>query len=66
MEEKLSINYPFEPLSIGFNVSYLIENIRILEEPNVKLKLSNADKSMLIEEVDSSHTSVFVIMPMRL
>ena len=65
-EQELSVDYSSDPLSIGFNVSYLIENLNILETENIELKLANQDQSMLITEVDSDHDSTFVIMPMRI
>ena len=65
-EQELSINYADKPISIGFNVNYLIENLNILETEMIELKLANQDQSMLITEVDSDHDSIFVIMPMRI
>ncbi len=65
-EQELPVDYSSDPLSIGFNVSYLIENLNILETDNIELKLANQNQSMLITEVGSEHDSVFVIMPMRI
>ena len=65
-EQELPVNYTNDPMSIGFNVSYLIENLNILETDDIELKLANQDQSMLITEVGSEHDSVFVIMPMRI
>ena len=65
-EEELQIEYTGPTIEIGFNVNYLLENLNIIQTDLVKLKLLDANNSMLIEEVNSGLDSIFVIMPMRL
>ena len=62
----MMVDYPYDNISIGFNINYLIENINILETPSLRLRLASAENSMLIEELEGEHTSTFVIMPMKL
>ncbi len=65
-EEELPIEYSGPQIEIGFNVNYLLENLNIIQTDLVTLKLSDANNSMLVEEVGSGSDSTFVIMPMRL
>ena len=55
-----------EEFDICFNVTYLIENLNILESETVELKLSDATNSLLIHEPHNTFDSIFVVMPMRL
>ena len=64
-EDSLPVDYAGESLQIGFNVGYLIDVLNALEGNNVRMTLSNANSSGLIEDVDNSN-SVYVVMPMRL
>ena len=65
-EEELKINYPFEPLDIGFNVAYLIEIINSLQGDTVTLKFSSTNNSLVIDEAIDGISSVYVVMPMRI
>lgn len=64
-EESLSVDYQGDSIEMGFNVSYLQDVMGALDTQNVKLTLSDANSSALLEEPDSSNT-IYVIMPMRL
>ncbi|MES9855726.1 MAG: DNA polymerase III subunit beta [Sedimenticola sp.] len=64
-EEEMEISYEGEQLVIGFNVGYLMEVLSAIEGDKVKLLLSDASSSCLIQNVDNQ-SSNYVIMPMRL
>lgn len=64
-EDCLDVIYEGDDLQIGFNVSYLIDVMNVISDESVKLTLSNASSSALIESTDNSN-SLYVIMPMRL
>lgn len=64
-KEELPIEYQGDDLVIGFNVSYLIEVLNVLETKNIKLMLSDSNSSCLIEDEKTSDCR-YVIMPMRL
>ena len=64
-EEDLDIEYPFDPISIGFNVSYMIDVLNILDSEFVILNLSDENSSALIHSLDEE-SSRYVVMPMRL
>ncbi|WP_068547036.1 DNA polymerase III subunit beta [Thalassotalea crassostreae] len=64
-EEYLEIEYPFDSLEIGFNVSYIIDVLGAIKDDKVKFTLSDANSSVVIEGHDSGE-AIYVIMPMRL
>jgi len=64
-EESLSVDYQGDSIEMGFNVSYLQDVMGALDTQNVKITLSDANSSALLEEPDNSDT-LYVIMPMRL
>jgi DNA polymerase-3 subunit beta len=64
-EEQVVVDYNGDKIEIGFNVSYLQDVSNVLSTENIKLTLSDANSSALIEEPESGD-SVYVVMPMRL
>ena len=64
-EEIVPVSYDSEPLEMGFNVSYLIDVLSTLDSENVKITLSDANSSALIEAGEGSD-ALYVVMPMRL
>jgi DNA polymerase-3 subunit beta len=64
-EEVVSVDYQGEILEIGFNVSYLLDVLGVLSGESVKISLSDANSSALLEESEEGD-SVYVVMPMRL
>ncbi|MFT6429524.1 MAG: DNA polymerase-3 subunit beta [Halopseudomonas sp.] len=64
-EEDIAVDYTGSALEIGFNVSYLLDVMNVLSNEQVKLILSDANSSALVQESESDD-SVYVVMPMRL
>lgn len=64
-EEIIEIDFPYEPLEIGFNVSYVLDVLNAIKDENVKFTLADAQSSVVIEGCDSSQ-AIYVVMPMRL
>lgn len=64
-EEQVTVNYSGDSLEIGFNVNYLVEVLGVLNGENIRLTLSDANSSALLEEIEEGD-SVYVVMPMRL
>ncbi|MDT8428030.1 MAG: DNA polymerase III subunit beta [Pseudomonadales bacterium] len=64
-EEIISASYQGEPLEIGFNVSYLLDVLNVLDCEQVKISLADSNSSALLEGV-SDDDAVYVVMPMRL
>lgn len=64
-EEELEINYDGVGLEIGFNVTYLLDALAALPGDHVRIVLSDANSSCLIEDLSLGHCR-YVVMPMRL
>ena len=64
-EESVSVDYDGDPLEMAFNVGYVIDVLSTVRSEQVRISLSDASSSALIEEV-SGGDAVYVVMPMRL
>ncbi|MBU0499694.1 MAG: DNA polymerase III subunit beta [Gammaproteobacteria bacterium] len=64
-EEDIDIHYSFEPLTIGFNVTYLIDVLNILDSDQVILNLYDENSSVLVHSLNDTSRR-YVVMPMRL
>jgi len=64
-EESLAVAYDGASLEMGFNVSYLQDVMSVLNTEQVKMTLSDANSSALLEEPEGGD-SLYVVMPMRL
>jgi DNA polymerase-3 subunit beta len=64
-EDVVAIEYDGETLEIGFNVSYLLDIMNVVQGPKVKFSLLDANSSALVEDNDDGN-SLYVVMPMRL
>ena len=69
-EEVVAVQYAGAELEIGFNVSYLLDVLSVLSQPNVRLSLSDEASSALLEHAeaptDQEPEMLYVVMPMRL
>jgi len=64
-EEEIEAIYNGEDIEIGFNVSYLIDPLNVLEADQIQIKFTNPNGSCIISQNDGLG-SQHVIMPMRL
>ncbi|MBU2884216.1 DNA polymerase III subunit beta [Gilvimarinus agarilyticus] len=64
-EEQLTVDYAGDSLEVGFNVSYLTDVANVLNSDAIKITLSDANSSALLEEPEEGD-SLYVVMPMRL
>ena len=64
-EEALGVEYSGAPIEMGFNVSYLLDVLGVLEGDKARISLSDPNSSALIEESEGGD-SLYVVMPMRL
>lgn len=64
-EEIIAVSYEGDPMEIGFNVGYLQDVLNVLPQENVRLGVSEANNSALIEGAGDDLAS-YVVMPMRL
>lgn len=64
-EEELEIDFPYDELEIGFNVSYVLDVLNAIKDEQVKFTLADANSSVVIEGATSGD-ALYVVMPMRL
>lgn len=64
-EEIVDVIYSGEELEVGFNVTYILDVLNALKCQQVRIRLTDASSSCLIENCEDS-SSEYVIMPMRL
>lgn len=66
--EELPVEYQGEPLEIGFNANYLLELLRYMPTPEVKLSFKAPERAATMEPVGNEDTPDFLclVMPLRL
>jgi DNA polymerase-3 subunit beta len=64
-EEQVAVDYSGDSLEMGFNVSYLQDVANVISADHIKMTLSDANSSALLEEPEDGD-SLYVVMPMRL
>jgi len=64
-EEEISIEYSGQILSLGFNVTYLIDILSVIEDDVLKIYIHDVNSGVLIEE-NNHPECLYVVMPMRL
>ncbi|MEH6502700.1 MAG: DNA polymerase III subunit beta [Cycloclasticus sp.] len=64
-EEEVGIDYDSEEMSMGFNSSYLMDALNVIESDKVRVSFTDTNSSCLLENPDDK-SSRFVIMPMRI
>ncbi len=64
-EEIVAVEYKGDSLEIGFNVSYLVDVLTVLDTDTVQVIVSDPNSSALIQGADGS-SALYVVMPMRL
>ncbi len=64
-EEEIEVGYSGSEIEVGFNVSYLIDAISVMEHENVQIELGGANSSALLTD-NGNEDCRYVVMPMRL
>ncbi|RCU45408.1 MULTISPECIES: DNA polymerase III subunit beta [Corallincola] len=64
-EEVVEVQYADQSLEMGFNVSYLLDVLNVVNGEQIKMTLADANSSALVEDAASDH-AMYVVMPMRL
>ena len=63
--DQMAVEYDGGELEIGFNVGYLMEALRALENDEVEVGLQDANSSCTLEGPEGGET-LYLVMPMRL
>lgn len=64
-EEEITVDFDEAELEIGFNVTYLLDVLSVLDSENVLIKLKDSNSSCVITSPDTEKFR-YVVMPMRL
>ncbi len=64
-EEVVEIDFPFEDVEVGFNVSYVLDVLNAIKDESVKFTLADGNSSVVIEGAETGE-AIYVVMPMRL
>ncbi len=64
-EDHVVVDYAGEALEVGFNISYLQDVTNVLDSEKIKITLSDANSSALLQDLENDDAS-YVVMPMRL
>ncbi len=64
-EERLTVEYSGDDLSIGFNVQYLLDVTSVMKGEEMNLALKDSNSSVLLTDPEDQ-SAKYVIMPMRL
>jgi DNA polymerase-3 subunit beta len=60
------VEYQGNSLEIGFNVSYLLDVLAVINGDTIKFSMSDSNSSATIEDSIYEDKSLYVVMPMRL
>ena len=63
--EELEVDYSGDPIETGYNISYLIEAARVVNNENIELNLQGNDGICIIKQPEDSR-STWLVMPMRI
>jgi DNA polymerase-3 subunit beta len=62
-EETIPVSYSGNEISIGFNVSYLLDVLAVLSSDNIEIKTTDSNSSVTIEGKEEADL-LYVVMPM--
>jgi DNA polymerase-3 subunit beta len=62
--EELDVNYPSEPLEIGFNARYMLDMSGQIEGDDIELAIADAASPIVVRDPKDNST-LYVLMPMR-
>jgi len=64
-EEEVVVDYTGDEMSMGFNSSYLMDALNVIESESVQVSFTDTNSSCLLENPNDK-SSRFIIMPMRI
>ena len=63
-DEIIECDYDGDELEIGFNLSYLLETLDVIDTQHIAIHLGGSDSGCLVT-ADGDESSKYIIMPMR-
>lgn len=63
--DEVEVDYSGDEVEIGFNVSYLLDVINVIDSEKLKFIFNDGNSSCIIQNIESEYPT-YVVMPMRL
>lgn len=64
-EVSLDVSFSGEKLEIGFNITYLLDILKALTSPQVRIGLNDSSKPLVVQDVDDPDF-IALVMPMKI
>ncbi len=65
-EEKIAVVYQGEPLLIGFNGTYIMDALRVLDSDEIIIELRDGKSGITIRNKENDNSFLYICMPLRL
>jgi DNA polymerase-3 subunit beta len=65
-EESLPVEFEGEPVEVGINAAYLLEELRLTQSEEIRFKFNNPLGAVVIEPVIEKPNYFFIVMPLRI
>ncbi len=66
VQEEINASYNGDGFEVSFNISYWIEVINILKQPNIDITFNNSNTGALLFSLDDVHEYKYIVMPIRI
>ena len=60
------MEYQGEAFDIGFNAGYLTEILKLVDAPQVRMKMNQPTQACVLESAVDAPEAFFILMPLRL
>ena len=65
-EESMSVEFKGEPVEVGVNAAYLLEELRLSDSEDIQFKFNNPLGAIVVEPVADKANHFFIVMPLRI
>ena len=65
-EERIAVVYKGEPLLIGFNGTYVMDALRVLDSDEIVIELRDNKNCMVVRNKENDESFLYICMPVRL
>ena len=65
-EEIVEINYQGDDFLVSFNISYLMDTLKVFDTEMIRINMADPNSSALVRTIEDDDNLRFVIMPMRI
>ena len=58
------LDFPWEPLAVGFNPQFFADVLKVIEKTELDLEIKNAESAAVIREKDERGAFIYLVMPL--